>query len=150
MPPKTRTFLPRRWPAVLMALLAGAALVVAAVFLLAPFFIDIEEFPRSKVAALQIAELEKTLSMFKLDVGRYPTHAEGLQALVVKPADADGWDGPYLKEMPPDPWGNPYHYRNPGPGADIEIFSLGADNAPGGEGENADIRSVVKDDESSR
>jgi len=133
-----------------MALLMAAALVVAAVFLLVPFFIAIDKVPGSRVAMIQIADFGKALYMFKLDVGRYPTNAEGLQALVVKPADADGWDGPYMKGgVPIDPWNNPYHYNNPGPGAEIEIFSLGADNAPGGKDENADIRRAVKDDEGS-
>jgi general secretion pathway protein G len=69
------------------------------------------------------------------------SNAEGLQALVAKPASANGWNGPYLKGgLPADPWGNPYHYANPGPNGGLEILSLGADNAPGGEGENVDVR----------
>ena len=96
---------------------------------------------KSKTAGIQIADLDKALEIFKLDVGRYPSNAEGLQALVAKPASAGGWNGPYLKGgLPTDPWGNPYRYANPGPGGGIEILSLGADNAPGGEGENADVR----------
>ena len=96
---------------------------------------------KSKTAGIQIADLDKALEIFKLDVGRYPTNAEGLQALVAKPASAGGWNGPYLKGgLPADPWGNAYRYANPGPGGGIEILSLGADNAPGGEGENADVR----------
>lgn len=96
---------------------------------------------KTKTAAIQIADLDKAMELFKLDVGRYPTSAEGLQALTVKPGSANGWNGPYLKgSLPSDPWGNPYHYANPGPNGGIEILSLGADNAPGGDGENADIR----------
>ena len=96
---------------------------------------------KSKTAAVQIADLDKSLELFKLDVGRYPSTEEGLEALVKKPGSANGWNGPYLKGgLPTDPWGNPYRYANPGPGGGIEILSLGADNAPGGEGENADVR----------
>ena len=98
---------------------------------------------KSKTAGVQIADLDKSLELFKLDVGRYPTNAEGLQALVTKPASANGWNGSYLNGgLPPDPWGNAYRYANPGPNGGIEILSLGADNAPGGEGENADLRNT--------
>lgn len=96
---------------------------------------------KSKTAALQIADLDKSLELFKLDVGRYPTTAEGLDALVNKPANAMGWNGPYLKGgVPTDPWGKPYAYTSPAANGGFEIVSLGADGAPGGTGENADIR----------
>jgi general secretion pathway protein G len=95
---------------------------------------------KSKTAGVQIADLEKTLELFKLDVGRYPTAEEGLEALVKKPPAAAAWAGPYLKgSVPVDPWSHPYLYK-PGPGGSIEIMSLGADGQPGGEGENSDIR----------
>ena len=95
---------------------------------------------KAKTAGVQIADLEKTLELFKLDVGRYPTADEGLEALVKKPASATAWSGPYLKGgVPLDPWSHPYVYK-PGAGSAFEILSLGADGAPGGEGENADIR----------
>lgn len=96
---------------------------------------------KAKTAAVQIADLDKSLELFKLDVGRYPTTQEGLQALVTKPGAVNGWNGPYLKGgVPSDPWGNPYRYANNG-GA-IEIISLGADGAAGGDGENADVRNT--------
>ncbi|MDR0479683.1 MAG: type II secretion system major pseudopilin GspG [Burkholderiaceae bacterium] len=95
---------------------------------------------KSKTAAIQIADLDKALDLFKLDVGRYPTNAEGLEALAAAPPTANGWNGPYLKGgLPNDPWGNPYHYTNPGPNGNPQVVSWGADNAPGGTGENADI-----------
>lgn len=98
---------------------------------------------KSKTAAVQIADLDKSLELFKLDVGRYPNTAEGLDALVKRPGSINGWTGPYLKgNLPTDPWGHPYRYANPGPKGGIEILSLGADAAPGGEGENADIRNT--------
>jgi len=96
---------------------------------------------KSKTAGVQIADLDKALELFKLDVGRYPTTQEGLAVLVTKPGNANGWNGPYLKGgLPSDPWGNPYRYANPASDGGMEILSLGADNAPGGDGENADIR----------
>lgn len=98
---------------------------------------------KSKTAGVQISDLDKSLELFKLDVGRYPTSEEGLDALVKRPGSANGWAGPYLKGgVPQDPWGRAYRYANPGPNGGLEILSLGADGAPGGEGENADVRNT--------
>jgi general secretion pathway protein G len=97
---------------------------------------------KAKAAVIQIADLDKSLELFKLDVGRFPTAEEGLQALVSKPPTANGWNGPYIKGgLPTDPWSKPYKYNNPAPGGGVQIVSLGEDGAPGGEGDNADISS---------
>ncbi|MBI2461975.1 MAG: type II secretion system major pseudopilin GspG [Candidatus Rokubacteria bacterium] len=96
---------------------------------------------RSKQAAAQVQiELFGTaLDQLRLDLGRYPTTAEGLEALRTSP-NLPGWDGPYLKkELPLDPWGSPYHYRSPGEHGEYDLWSYGADGAPGGEGENQDV-----------
>lgn len=96
---------------------------------------------KSKTAAVQIADLEKSLELFKLDVGRFPTTEEGLQALTAKPGTANGWNGPYIKgAVPNDPWGKPYKYTSPVPGGGIEILTFGADGVAGGDGENTDVR----------
>ncbi len=93
---------------------------------------------KSKTAAVQIADFEKSLDLFRLDVGRFPTTEEGLNALATRPGNVANWNGPYLRgTLPVDPWGNPYRYTSNGA---YEIVSLGADGAPGGEGENADVR----------
>lgn len=95
---------------------------------------------KSKTAAVQIKDLEQAADLFKLDVGRYPNNQEGLEGLVSRPASAAGWSGPYLRSgLPRDPWGNQYQYRSPGERSEIDIYSLGADGAPGGDGENADV-----------
>ena len=97
---------------------------------------------KAKTAAVQIADLDKALELFKLDVGRYPTTEEGLPALVARPGALAGWAGPYLKgsAVPADPWGNAYRYTAAN-GA-IQILSLGSDGAPGGEGDAADVRNL--------
>lgn len=98
---------------------------------------------KTKTAALQIADIDKALELYKLDVGRFPTNEEGLEALIKRPGTAaPTWAGPYLKSgtVPTDPWGRPYRYANPGANGGLEILSLGADGAPGGDGENADVR----------
>lgn len=93
------------------------------------------------VARSQIDALDKALEAYRLDMGRYPTASEGLQALVQPPAGDVRWRGPYLKGgVPLDPWGSPYQYRVPGgAGRDFDLLSLGRDRAPGGSGDDADI-----------
>ena len=98
---------------------------------------------KSKSAAIQISDLEQALEIYKLDVGRFPSSSQGLEALVSEPSGVRGWNGPYLKkgELPVDPWGNPYEYRYPGQGNGPEITSLGGDGRPGGTSEDADVTS---------
>ncbi len=93
------------------------------------------------IAKAQIEAFEKSLDTFRLDVGRYPSAEEGLNALLVAPANNAGkWNGPYLKKaIPLDPWGHPYIYRSPGTKGEFDIVSLGRDGQPGGSGEDADI-----------
>jgi general secretion pathway protein G len=95
------------------------------------------------VTRAQIEAFEKSLDTFRLDVGRYPTTEEGLNALMTAPPTAAAkWNGPYLKKgVPADPWGHAYQYRAPGTKAEYEIISLGKDGQPGGTGEAADISS---------
>lgn len=97
---------------------------------------------KQKAAKAQISLFETALDTYRLDVGKYPTTAQGLQALRIKPDGVEKWDGPYLpKEVPPDPWGKPYVYESPGKHGDYDILSLGADARHGGEGEDTDITS---------
>ena len=93
-----------------------------------------------QVAKAQIESLEKALDQYRLDMRRYPSAEEGLEALVTKPADAQNWSGPYLKKsVPSDPWGHPYVYRTPGQKGEFEILSYGKDGKPGGTGQDADL-----------
>ncbi len=96
---------------------------------------------KSDTAKLQIADLGAGLDVYRLETGDYPSNDEGLKALVENPGDKPGWNGPYLKKklVPQDPWGHDYHYQMPGEHGDFDLYSLGKDNAQGGEGENADI-----------
>jgi general secretion pathway protein G len=94
-----------------------------------------------KVAKAQIDGLDKALDQFRIDVGRYPTSEEGLQALVAQPSGETKWAGPYLKKgVPLDPWGRAYVYACPSShGGDFDLLSYGKDGRPGGSGEDADI-----------
>ena len=96
------------------------------------------------VAAKQdIASLAQALKLYRLDNKRYPTTEQGLQALVSRPSQMpvpDNWKSEgYVERLPLDPWGKAYQYLNPGLHGEIDIFSYGADGAPGGEGLDADI-----------
>lgn len=94
-----------------------------------------------EIAKMQVSELSGALDLFRFDVGRYPTSAEGLTALVTNPG-IENWSGPYLKKgVPKDPWNREYQYRSPGEHSEFDLYSLGADGAEGGDGENVDISS---------
>ncbi|HZM33730.1 MAG TPA: type II secretion system major pseudopilin GspG [Burkholderiales bacterium] len=93
-----------------------------------------------QVARAQIDSIEKALDQYRLDVRRYPSAEEGLDALVAKPVSAINWNGPYLKKaVPADPWGRPYVYRTPGEKSEFALFSLGRDGRAGGSGADADV-----------
>jgi general secretion pathway protein G len=100
---------------------------------------------QSKTAAAraQIELLGAALDQYRLDVGGYPDRSAGLDALMRNVNNAANWNGPYLKKpVPRDPWGNAYKYNCcPGAHGDYDLWSEGADAAPGGEGENADVTS---------
>lgn len=99
---------------------------------------------RGDAARLQIQSLEQALDLYRLDTGGYPTTQQGLQALIRDPGGVRGWRGPYLDAatVPTDPWGRPYVYRMPGERGAYDLLSLGADGAPGGSGEAADVAST--------
>lgn len=93
-------------------------------------------------AKAEIANIENALKFYRLDNFTYPTTEQGLEALVTKPADPNirNWkQGGYLPSLPSDPWGNAYLYLNPGNNAEIDVYTLGRDGRPGGEGIDADI-----------
>jgi len=94
-----------------------------------------------KVAQAQINAFEKALDTYRLDVGRYPTTEQGLNALLVRPQNEQKWNGPYLsKAVPLDPWGKPYNYKSPGEHGEFDLWSFGKDGQPGGSDEAADIK----------
>ena len=90
-----------------------------------------------------IQSLETALTMYYMDNSKYPTNEQGLAALTTQPTDPTikNWKpGGYIERVSKDPWGNDYQYALPGAhGKAYDLFSLGADGQPGGEGINADI-----------
>ena len=97
---------------------------------------------RIEAAKAEISTIENALKFYRLDNYAYPTTEQGIEALVTKPNDPNIKNYPaggYLERMPSDPWGNPYLYLNPGNQGEIDVYTLGADGAPGGEENNTDI-----------
>jgi general secretion pathway protein G len=124
----------------LMELLVVLAILGLLMSLVGPRVLNQLGGAKTKTAAIQIKDLEQALEMYKLDVGRFPTTDQGLEALVSKPEGVAGWNGPYLKsDVPLDPWKNEYHYNYPGEHAELDIFSYGQDGSSGGEGEDSDV-----------
>lgn len=115
---------------VILGLLAG---------LLGPRVMNTLGGAKVDTAQIQIRNLEQQLELYMLDVGHYPSSDEGLEALMSKPRNAVGWNGPYFKKaVPLDPWNRSYQYEYPGKNTEIDIYSLGKDGQEGGTGENAD------------
>jgi general secretion pathway protein G len=124
----------------LIELLIVMVIISLLAALVAPRFFGQEKKAKQRGAKGQIALLESAVDTYRLDIGRYPSTEQGLEALRERPDGIDKWDGPYLrKELPLDPWGNPYVYESPSEHGEYAIVSYGADGQPGGEGIDMDI-----------
>ena len=111
--------------------------------LIVPNVLERADDARVTAARTDVNNLVQALKLYRLDNQRYPTAEQGLQALVAKPTTGPippNWK-PYLDKLPKDPWGSPYQYVNPGVKGEIDVYSLGADGQPSGDGKNADIGS---------
>jgi len=118
---------------VILAILAG---------LVVPKVVGQSDKARVKTTETALATVSNALDMYKVDNSRYPTTAQGLEALTTPPADAKNYpDGGYIKGgYPTDGWENELQYVAPGSeGRPYDLFSLGADGQQGGEGQDADI-----------
>ena len=111
--------------------------------LIVPNVLDRADESRVTAAKTDVNNLMQALKLYKLDNQTFPSTEQGLNALVNKPmtAPVPGKWRPYIDKLPADPWGRPYQYLNPGVHGPVDVLSLGADGAPGGEGLNADIGS---------
>ena len=106
-----------------------------------PRVMDKPDKARITKAKQDIRSLEAALNLYKLDNFAYPTTDQGLESLVQKPSgspEPKNWNK-YMDRLPKDPWGEPYQYLSPGSKSDVDIYSLGADAQPGGEGVNSDV-----------
>lgn len=139
---KTVIRTPRRRGFTLIELLVVILILAILAALIVPKVINRTSDAKRAKAASDIAALTTAINQFRLDCDRFPSTDEGLEALRADPGETRGWRGPYLeKALPPDPWGNPYVYETPGDSGDdsFALISLGADGAPGGDGDASDI-----------
>ena len=126
----------------LLELLVVMVIIGLLASLVAPRYFEQVGKSNTKVAKAQIDAFEKALDQYRLDVGRYPSTEQGLASLRIAPQNVAAWRGPYLKrDLPNDPWGNAYQYKQPGQHGEYDLFSLGSDGQPGGEGDAADVTS---------
>jgi general secretion pathway protein G len=113
--------------------------------LIVPRIMDRPDQARATAARADVATIVQALKLYKLDNGTYPSTDQGLAALVKKPERGEiprNWKaGGYLERLPKDPWDTDYQYLNPGIRGEVDVYSLGADRKPGGEGVDADIGS---------
>jgi general secretion pathway protein G len=127
----------------LIELLVVLVIIGVLAGLIVPNVLNRAEEARVTAARTDVNNLVQALKLYKLDNQRYPTAEQGLQALVAKPTVGPAppnWK-PYLDKLPNDPWGRPYQFANPGVKGEIDVYSLGADGQPGGDGTNADVGS---------
>ncbi len=129
----------------LIEILVVVVILAILVGLVAPRIMERPDEARVVAAKNDVRAILTGLKLYRLDNGSYPTTDQGLLALVQKPQGGNvpvNWKtGGYLDRMPKDPWGHDYQYLNPGVHGEVDVFSYGADGAPGGEGMNADIGS---------
>jgi general secretion pathway protein G len=137
-------------PKIILGVLGMTVMVAIRVILalfVAPKLISRPDAALEIKAKQDIASLMQALKLYQLDNQRYPVTEQGLQALAILPTTAPfppHWKaGGYIELLPKDPWGNPYQYLSPGVRGEVDIFSLGADDVPGGEGNDTDIRLLV-------
>lgn len=122
----------------LIELLVVMVIIGLLAALVGPRFIGQAEKQKANAAKAQMRNLATALDLFRMEVGRYPTSQEGLEALREKPAGIERWNGPYLsRDVPKDPWGRDYIYT--GDNSAFDLVSQGADGVSGGEGDDQDI-----------
>lgn len=127
----------------MLELLAVIVIIAVLAAVVLPNVMGRPDEARIVAAKTDINSIKQALQFYKVDNRRYPTAAQGLQALVTKPNSPpvpNNWKV-YLEKLPNDPWGNPYQYLNPGIKGEVDVMSYGADGKPGGEGNDADIGS---------
>jgi general secretion pathway protein G len=134
----------RRWSGfTLIEIMVVVIIIGLLAAVIIPQVISKVDEARVAKAKQDIQSLETALTMFRLDNSKYPTTEQGLKALVVQPTDPSirHWrPGGYIQRVSKDPWGNDYQYVYPGShGREYDLYSLGADGQPGGEGIDADI-----------
>jgi len=118
----------------LVEIMLVVIIIAALSAMVVPRLVGRSEQAKISVARSDIdAHLATALRLYELDNGNFPTTAQGLEALVKKPAVSPipkYWNGPYIEKQPIDPWGNPYMYQSPGKHRpDFDLYSQGKDTS---------------------
>lgn len=139
---KIQRIVPKRSGFTLIEIMVVVVILGILAATVVPQFIGTTHDAKVSAAKSQVSEIESALERLAIHLDRYPSTDEGLKLLVeAPPGDSSKWRGPYLKQLRNDPWGNAYQYRAPGVrhANSFDLWSRGADNADGGEGQGADI-----------
>ena len=125
----------------LLEVLIVLAIIGMIMGLVAPRVLDYFGRAKSQAAAIQMSNIKGSLQLMYIDIGRYPSEAEGLNLLISAPDQLQGWNGPYMdnEEGIKDPWGRRFVFRAPGLNKEFDLFTLGRDGQSGGTKEDADI-----------
>lgn len=87
-----------------------------------------DKSPEGQAAATQVQQIAQSLEKYHAAHGVFPTQAQGLMALVIKPTTPpipDDWQtGGYIDQLPKDPWGNSYQYSVIGDNT-VQVYSYG-------------------------
>jgi general secretion pathway protein G len=143
----SRSLVNRQRGFTLVEMLVVITIIALIMSLVGPRVLNYLSESKVKAAKIQIQSFSAALDLLYLDTGRYPSTAEGLNALVKAPSGMPAWNGPYLKggNLPNDPWGKPYVFRSPAEQSKYAIMSYGSDGQEGGTGTAADITSANND-----
>ena len=131
----------RRAGFTLIEVLVVVAILGILAAIVVPRIMDRPDEAKRVAAKADVGAIVQALKLYRLDNGFYPSTDQGLGALSQRPTTnpvPGNWKS-YLERLPKDPWGSDYQYLNPGVKGEIDVFSLGADHARGGEGNAADI-----------
>ena len=133
----------RQWAFTLIEVLVVVAILGILAAIVVPRIMDRPDEAKRVAARADIGAIVQALKLYRLDNGSYPSTDQGLGALVQRPTSnpvPPNWkQGGYLERLPKDPWGTDYQFLSPGVKGEIDVFSLGADRARGGEGSAADV-----------
>jgi general secretion pathway protein G len=126
----------------LLELLVTLTILSLLAAVVAPQVLKYIQSSRLQTAQLQVDNIAAALDLLHIDMTRYPTEEEGLQALLTAPDNVQNWHGPYLKKSKAlvDPWGVPYHYQIPGQHGDVDVFSYGDGKTDGSADETPAIK----------
>jgi general secretion pathway protein G len=135
----------RRAGFTLVELMVVMVILVLLAALVIPRVMNRAEDARRATTIVQVRLLMSELEKYRIDnANKVPSTEQGLDALVHEPSSAPKpkhWKGPYIDQVPKDGWGNDFQYTSLENGREYHLWSFGADNAEGGEGLDADIRS---------